>query len=108
MRVVLPVAFAIALFCHLGCDQRTEIKLVTVPSGTFTMGDGSGPCGYDKREVTLTRGFYLGQHEVTNQEYLDAVQWAYDSGYVTATTSSVSDAMDGSTVELLDLGVHVP
>jgi len=53
--------------------------------------------------VTLTRSFYLGQHEVTNQEYMEAVQWAYDLGYVTATTSSVQDNLDGSTVELLDL-----
>jgi formylglycine-generating enzyme required for sulfatase activity len=67
------------------------------------MGDGEAYCGIDQREVTLTEDFYLGQHEVTNQEYMDAVQWAYDHGYVTATTSSVRDAMDGSTAELLDL-----
>jgi len=33
--------------------------------------------------------FNLGTHPVTNQEFLEAVQWAYDNGLVTATTSSV-------------------
>ena len=77
--------------------------LVLVPAGSFMMGDGVAYCGEDEHQVTLTRDFYLGQCEVTNQEYMDAVQWAYDNGYVTATTSSVQDNLDGSTVELLDL-----
>jgi len=77
--------------------------MVTVPAGVFIMGDGVAYCGTDDHEVTLTRSFYLGQHEVTNQEYLEAVQWAYDHGYVTATTTSVMDGLDGSTQELLDL-----
>lgn len=77
--------------------------MVEVPAGSFTMGDGNAICGEDEREVTLTRDFYLGQHPVTNQEYMEAVQWAYDNGYVTATTSTVQDNLDGSTQELLDL-----
>jgi formylglycine-generating enzyme required for sulfatase activity len=77
--------------------------MVTVPAGTFTMGDGVASCGVEERVVTLTRDFYLGRHEVTNQEYMMAVQWAYDNGYVTATTTSVQDNLDGSTEELLDL-----
>ncbi len=78
-------------------------EMVTIPAGTFTMGDGVSYCGVDERQVTLTRDLQLGRHEVTNQEYLAAVQWAYDEGYVTATTSSVLDNLDGSTAELLVL-----
>ncbi len=75
-----------------------------IPAGVFVMGDGATyGCGQDEHEVTLTRDFYLAQHEVTNQEYLDAVQWAYDQGYVTATTESVLDSQDGSTAVLLDM-----
>lgn len=85
------------------CDPEDEPEMVLVPAGTFIMGDGVAYCGVDEHQVTLTRAFYLGQHEVTNQEYMEAVQWAYDHGYVTATASSVMDAMDGSTVEILDL-----
>lgn len=78
-------------------------QMVVVPAGIFIMGDGTAWCGADEREVTLTRPFCLGQHEVTNQEYLEAVQWAFEHGYVTATTASVRDNLDESTEELLDL-----
>ena len=81
----------------------TPPPMVAVPAGVFTMGDGTAICGTQQHEVTLTRDFYLGQHEVTNQEYLEAVQWAYDHRYVTATTASVMDNLDGSSQELLDL-----
>ena len=77
--------------------------MVTIPMGVFIMGDGSSYCGEYEHEVTLTRDFSLGQHEVTNLEYMEAVQWAYDSGYVNADMSSVWDNLDGSTVELLRL-----
>ena len=61
-------------------------QMVTVPAGVFIMGDGLAYCGENEHKVMLTRDFYLGRHEVTNQEYLEAIQWAYDHGYVTATT----------------------
>ena len=79
-------------------------RLVRVPAGTFIMGDGVAYCGTSEREVTLTRDFWIGQYEVTNADYLAMLQWAYDRGYVTATSSSVKDNLDGSTEELVDLG----
>ena len=78
-------------------------SMVLVPSGDFLMGDGSAYCGQREHRVTLTRDFWLGQYEVTNQEYLEMVQWAYDRGYVTATSASLRDNLDGSTEELVDL-----
>ena len=78
-------------------------EMIMVPAGVFIMGDGVADCGVDEREVTLTRDFYLGQHEVTNQEYMEALQGAYDLHNVTATTTYVRDNMDGSIEELLDL-----
>ena len=84
-------------------DPPEVPSMILVPSGTFIMGDGVAHCGVDERQVTLTRDFWLGQYEVTNQEYLEAVQWAYDNGYVTADSSSVRDNLDGSTKELVDL-----
>ena len=84
-------------------EQPSPGPMVLVPSGTFIMGDGVAYCGVDERQVTLTHDFWLGQYEVTNQQYLDLLQWAYDRGYVTATSSSVRDNLDGSTEELVDL-----
>jgi formylglycine-generating enzyme required for sulfatase activity len=88
-----------------GVDSVTFFKdlipeMVLVPAGVFTMGSGVAECGTDQREVTLTRDFHIGTTEVTNQQFMDALQWAYDRGYVTATTSAVYDNLDGSTVEL--------
>jgi formylglycine-generating enzyme required for sulfatase activity len=77
--------------------------MVLVPAGAFTMGDGSAYGGLDEHEVTLTRAFDLGQHEVTNQEYMEALQWAYDNGYVTVGAGTVQDNLDDSTEDLLDL-----
>ena len=108
------VAIAQSISCRLiecaACDAQCEDLLppppppfVFVRSGTFTMGDGVSWCGSDERQVTLTYDFWIGQYEVTNQEYLDLLQWAYDRGYVTATSLSVQDNLDGSTEELVDL-----
>jgi formylglycine-generating enzyme required for sulfatase activity len=77
--------------------------MALVPAGTFTMGDGAATCGWDQRQVTLTCSFYLSKYEVSNKEYRDALQWAYDRAFVTATESAVSDNLDGSTVMLVDL-----
>lgn len=40
--------------------------------------------------------------EVTNGQYMAALQWAYDNDHVTVSTN-VLDNMDGSTAEILDL-----
>ena len=114
--VVLLTAFlCVAGALGLGCSSTSSTsgpsepdgfalpEVVLVQAGSFTMGDGLAGCGVDEHEVTLTHDFHLCQHQVTNQEYLDAVQWAYDHGYVTATASSVQDSLDGSTAQLVNL-----
>jgi formylglycine-generating enzyme len=77
--------------------------MVTVPVGTFIEGDGVAQCGQSQREVTLTHEFSLGQHEITNEQYREALQWAYNHGYVTVGGGVVQDHLDGSVVPLLDL-----
>ena len=79
-----------------------------VPAGTFIMGDGVAHCGIDEREVVLTNSFYLGQTEVTNEEYRDMLQWAYDREYIFIANRSgggkaVCDNLDGSTARLAGL-----
>jgi formylglycine-generating enzyme required for sulfatase activity len=49
--------------------------------------------------VTLTSDYYLGKYEVTNQEYLEAAQWAYDHGLISASVYTV----EAYGVELLEL-----
>jgi formylglycine-generating enzyme required for sulfatase activity len=79
------------------------VPMATVPAGQFIMGDGSSTCGQQEHAVTLTRGYLLAEHEVTNGEYLALLQWAYDEALVTATTAGVWDRLDGSTELLLAL-----
>ena len=109
------VAIAQSISCRLiDCDacaaECEDVQpppppgsFVLVPSGAFIMGDGRSMCAWTERRVTLTHDFWIGQYEVTNQEYLELVQWAYDRGYVTATSASVQDNLDGSSEELVDL-----
>ena len=80
---------------------------VLIPAGNFMMGS---PIDEDLRGsdetrhlVTLTTPFHMLATEVTNTQYAELAQWAYDNGYCTATSALVSDALDGSTEDLLDL-----
>jgi len=59
-------------------DNGLKLKLVWCPPGKFTMGspksealrlDDEGPAS-----VTLTKGFWLGQHEVTQSEWQRVMQ----------------------------------
>lgn len=81
---------------------------VLIPPGTFMMGSPANePLRHDdetQHEVTLTHGVFVHTTEVTNQQYRDMAQWAYNNGYVTATTSGLYDNLDGSTHLLKSLG----
>ncbi len=98
-----PVILSLTLALAAAAFADYTDQVIVVPAGSFIMGDGTAWCGTDEREVTLTRPFFLGRHEVTNREYLEAVQWAFEHGLVTATVASVRDNLDGSTEELLDI-----
>jgi formylglycine-generating enzyme required for sulfatase activity len=77
------------------------LDLVTVPAGSFDMGrvNVASPI----HPVNLAHAFQLTRKEVTNQQFVDAVQWAYQRGMVT-----VSDGVLSSYgVVLLDLNEPV-
>ena len=82
---------------------------VAIPADTFTMGSPTDEPDRESKEtqhqVILTTPFYMFATEVTNQQYADMARWAYDQDppLVTATTTSLSDNLDGSAQELLDL-----
>jgi formylglycine-generating enzyme required for sulfatase activity len=72
---------------------------VTIPSDTFQMGWGSG------HEVILARSYFMASTEVTNGQYAELAQWAFDGGYCTADARAITDALDGSTIRLADLSM---
>jgi formylglycine-generating enzyme required for sulfatase activity len=57
-----------------------------------------------QHQVTLTHDLYIQTTEVTNQQYMELAQWAYDDGSVTATSSRLYDNLDGSNQVLKTLG----
>jgi formylglycine-generating enzyme required for sulfatase activity len=69
---------------------------------TFTMGSDVEP-EETPHQVTLTHRFYLGETEVTNGQYVQLLQWAFDRFYVTADPYAVRDNMDSGTAVLVDL-----
>ncbi|MBL7033665.1 MAG: SUMF1/EgtB/PvdO family nonheme iron enzyme, partial [Candidatus Delongbacteria bacterium] len=81
----------------LGSGENSG-ELVLLPAGTFTMGQ-VGTNGIPEHQVTITSPCQLSDHEVTTVDYLLALQWAFDNGYVTASSSTVQAYGQ----ELLDL-----
>ena len=74
--------------------------MVLIPGGSFEMGDSLG----DGTSVELpvhavsVSSFYMSTCEITNEQVCEAMQWAYDNGKITATSSTVRNAQ-----QLLDL-----
>ena len=87
-------------------DNSLKMKLVWIPPGKFTMGSPKDATYRfaDERplQVTLTRGFWLGQHEVTQAEWQRVMQTTPWSGNISvkegddypATYVSSEDAMN--------------
>ncbi len=91
-----------------GCSEICVLEIETeemieVPPGSFVMGDDSifTTLGHAQHEVTQTHSFRLGRQEVTNAEYRDALQWAYEHDLVYTTMVGVFDIL--SCDEVLDL-----
>ena len=56
------------------------MKFKLIPAGTFTMGDASGEDDETPHEVTLTKPFKMGIHEVTQAQY-EQVMGVNPSGF---------------------------
>ena len=59
---------------RLNYRTTSEIELVYVPPGTFTMGASAGELGSiadekPQRKITIREGFLMGKYEVTQQQY---------------------------------------
>jgi len=65
-------------------DNGLKTKLVWIPAGSFTMGspkeDKDRQDDENQVQVTLTKGFWLGQHEATQAEWQRVMQTAPWSG----------------------------
>ena len=50
-------------------NSTVKLEMIWVEPGTFTMGADLPHSAYVAHPVTLTKGFYLGKHEVTTAQY---------------------------------------
>lgn len=55
-------------------------EMTLVPAGTFVMGQAG--VAEPEHQVTLTRDFLLGTTEVTNRQFVTALNWAWENGLV--------------------------
>ena len=75
-------------------DPPDDLTFVTIPGGTFQMGDVEDG-GYEREKPVHTvtvSGFEMDIHEVTNAQYASYLTEALASGDITATSSSVTGA----------------
>lgn len=66
-----------------------------IPAGSFIMGDTFGEGCIDEYPVhTVTvSAFYIGCYEVTNDEMVEVLQWAYDNDRIEVSASAVENAI---------------
>ena len=80
-RTLLPI-----IICLFASSMYAN-EWIFVPAGSFQMGHPS--IAAPVHEVTLTHDYYLSGTEITNGEYLKALQWAYDREYLTIAVGTV-------------------
>ena len=73
-------------------------NMVFIPSGTNSGLDPS----YGPYSLTNNRAFYMDKYEITNDEMVDVMQWAYEHGKLTVASDTVENT-EGDVQELLDL-----
>jgi len=73
--VVGPVGAGLAKTLTLDLEKGVSMKLILIPSGKFLMGSPDDEKGRDpregpQREVTISKPFYMGVYEVTQEQYV--------------------------------------
>lgn len=63
---------------YRGAQQTPPTNMVFIPPGTFTLGSPTNEAGRSSSEgpqtiVTITHGFWMGRHPVTQGEYLSVI-----------------------------------
>lgn len=81
-ELVLPTPDELSFYRVVvhSCAAESPFDPVFVPAGQFMMGQVG--VATPEHSVTLTHGFMLGRQEVTNAQYLEALNWAQAQGLV--------------------------
>lgn len=66
------------LFHVVAAGSQATLSMVRVPAGSFLQGEETVANASPEHSTTLTRDVLLGAQPVTNQQYLEALQWAIE------------------------------
>lgn len=72
--------------------------MVLIPAGEFWMGNAFSGEGFSNelpRHAVYVSTFYMSRYEVTNQEYCDALNWAYSQGLINVSSGVVYGVGNG-------------
>jgi len=105
MQVTVEMSEDIGLFRVVNSPSPTG--MVRIPggsnSGTNPLAPGEVYWGsYPETYSLSVETFYLGRYEVSNDEMVEVMQWAYDHGLISASPTTVSNLV-GNRQELLSL-----
>ena len=100
--LVPSAPYDLSAFYHVLALGPTEPEMILVPAGSFTMGQPGAQFGTPEHPVTLTHDYYLGRSEITNADYLEALQWAWANTDLSQISVSFA-TVQAYYVELLDL-----
>ena len=94
MKLFGPLAGLVALTTLAVGQSNPPAGMVLIPAGSFMMGATTN-VGYEfysdevPRHPVDVSAFYMDQYEVTNNEMVEVLQWAYDQNKISVTSASV-------------------
>jgi len=99
-----PVALSAAAAGTSLANVEPPAEMAFIPAGNFQMGDSFGEGFPDELPVhtVSVSAFYMGRYEVTNDEMVDVLQWAYRHNRITVTGATVQNVA-GDPRDLLNL-----
>ena len=94
--------FAVFQACWSGASQAdpsTYLPMAIIPAGEFQMGDTFAEGASTERPVhaIYVDAFFVDRTEVTNQQYVDALNWANNEGNLITMTAGVVYKHDSGT-----------
>ena len=98
------VNVSVPMFYRVVGEITVPNDMVPIPGGTFLMGDSFAEADDDELPVhsVTVSGFWIRATEMTNDEMIRVLQYAYDVGKLIVTPTSVRNA-EGDERELVDL-----
>jgi len=75
---------------HVVEQAEALFEMVTIPAGTFLMGDDNGEDNEKPAHEVYIDAFELGRHEITHQQYVDYLNEALEAGEIVYESGIVS------------------